>query len=202
MCDSAQSNSHQSSNDRLPESHKLNSFAKLRRMQKPVEGLPAKPLLGLYILPLYKGGIEKNRTSVLSFHGNIKFINQALMHKVKGEQKMSLASKLKTADFRALTPIGFYAVAGILLLALLPFVNFPPHIGLTGILSLITAYGLVKKRFWAFWLVIALFFVVTMFSLYTLYVIALGNLPTALSMIAYVILTWIFTAYVASKRNA
>ena len=158
--------------------------------------------MGLFIVPLYKGAIEKNRTSVLSLQGNIKFINQALMLKVKGEQKMSLASKLKTADFRALAPIGFYAVAGILLLALLPFANFPPHIGLTGILSLITAYGLVKKRFWAFWLVIALFFVATTFSLYILYFIAFSNLLVALSMIAYLILTWIFTAYVISKRNA
>jgi hypothetical protein len=114
---------------------------------------------------------------------------------------MSFTSKLKTADFRALAPVVFYGAVGIIFLALLPFANFPPHIGLTGILSLVTAYGIFKKRFWALWLVVALFAVATTFSLYTLYVIAFTNWIVGISMIVYAALTWLFTLYIVLKRK-
>ena len=114
---------------------------------------------------------------------------------------MSFASKLKTADARALAPVAFYGAVGIIFLALLPFANFPPHIGLTGILSLVTAYGIFKKRFWALWLVIALFAVATTLSLYTLYVIAFTNWIVAISMIVYAVLTWLVTLYIVLKRK-
>ena len=114
---------------------------------------------------------------------------------------MPFGSKLKTADVKTLAPVTFYGVVGVLFLALLPFANFPPHIGLTGILSLITAYGLLMKRFWATWLVVALFFVATTFSLYTLYYIMFSNLVVGVSMIAYAVLTWVFTAYTLSRRK-
>jgi len=110
-------------------------------------------------------------------------------------------SKLKTADFRELAPVIFYGGVGILLIVLLPFANFPPHIGLTGALSLVTAYGILKNRFWAFWLVIALLAVATTISLYTLSVVAFTNWIVAISMIAYAVLTWIFTLHLALKRN-
>jgi hypothetical protein len=114
---------------------------------------------------------------------------------------MSFTSKLKTADFRALAPVVFYGAVGIIFLVLLPFANFPPHIGLTGILSLVTAYGIFKKRFWALWLVVALFAVATTISLYTLYVIAFTNLIMGISMIVYAALTWLFTLYIVLKRK-
>ncbi len=110
-------------------------------------------------------------------------------------------SKLKNADFRELAPVFFYGSVGILLIVLLPFANFPPHIGLTGALSLVTAYGILKNRFWAFWLVIALFAVATTISLYTLSVVAFTNWIVAISMISYAVLTWIFTLHLALKRN-
>lgn len=113
---------------------------------------------------------------------------------------MSFASKLKTADIRELAPAAFYGAVGIILLALLPFADFPPHIGLTGILSLVTAYGIFKKRSWATWLVVALFAVATTISLYTLYVMAFTNWIVAISMIAYAVLTWVFTAYIILKK--
>jgi hypothetical protein len=115
---------------------------------------------------------------------------------------VSFMSKLKTADVRALAPVAFYGAAGIIFLVLLPFANFPPHIGLTGILSLVTAYGILKKRFWALWLVVALFAVATTLSLYTLYVIAFTNWIVGTSMIVYAILTWIFTLYIVLKRKS
>jgi SNF family Na+-dependent transporter len=118
---------------------------------------------------------------------------------------MSFASKLKaikTMGIRALAPIAFYGVVGILFLVLLPFANFPPHIGLTGIMSLITAYGLFMKRSWAKWLVIALFFVATTISLYTLYYITFSNWIVSISMIAYAVLTWVFTVRTLLKEKS
>ena len=115
---------------------------------------------------------------------------------------MSFASKLKTAGIQTLAPAAFYGAAGIIFLMLLPLANFPPHIGLTGILSLVTAYGILKKRFWALWLVVALFAVATTISLYTLYVVQFSNWLVGISMVAYAVLTWIFTAYIMLKRKA
>jgi hypothetical protein len=114
---------------------------------------------------------------------------------------MSLASKLRSMELGTIAPIGFYGVAGIILLVLLPFANFPPHIGLTGILSLVTAYGLFKKRFWAIWLVAALFAVATTIALITLYYVAFSNLVVSISMVAYAVLTWVFTLYLAVKSR-
>ena len=114
---------------------------------------------------------------------------------------MSFGSKLKAADARTLAPVAFYGAVGIIFLALLPFANFPPHVGLTGILSLVTAYGILKKSFWAIWLVGALFAVATTISLYTLYIVQFSNWLVGISMVAYAILTWIFTAYIMSKRK-
>jgi drug/metabolite transporter (DMT)-like permease len=114
---------------------------------------------------------------------------------------MSVVSKLKTADVQTLAPAVFYCAAGIILLVMLPLANFPPHIGLTGILSLVTAYGILKKRFWAFWLVVALFAVATTISLYTLYVIAFTNVIVGVSMIVYAVLTWLVTLYIVLKRK-
>jgi hypothetical protein len=114
---------------------------------------------------------------------------------------VSFGSKLNTARIRTLAPVAFYAAVGIIFLALLPFANFPPHVGLTGILSLVTAYGIFKKSFWATWLVVALFAVATTISLYTLYIVQFSNWLVGISMVAYAVLTWGFTAYIMLKRN-
>ncbi|MCX8153318.1 MAG: hypothetical protein N3E52_02675 [Candidatus Bathyarchaeota archaeon] len=114
---------------------------------------------------------------------------------------MAFASKLKNADVRALAPVAFYGAVGIIFLVLLPFSNFPPHIGLTGILNLMAAYGLFRNKFWALWLVTALFAVATTLSLYTVYVIAFSNWLVSISVLAYAILTWVFTAQIMLKRK-
>ena len=114
---------------------------------------------------------------------------------------MPFTSKLKTADFKALGSVAFYGAVGIIFLALLPFANFPPHIGLTGILNLVTAYGIFKKRFWALWLVVALFAVSNTISLYTLYVIAFTNIIVGISMIIYAILAWLVTLHIVLRRK-
>ena len=114
---------------------------------------------------------------------------------------MSFMSKLKTVGIQTLAPTVFYGAVGIILLVLLPLANFPPHIGLTGILSLVTAYGILKKRFWALWLVVALFAVATTLSLYTLAIIAFTNVVVGISMIVYAVLTWLVTLYIVLKRK-
>jgi len=114
---------------------------------------------------------------------------------------VSFISKLKTLGIQTLAPTVFYGAVGIIFLVLLPLANFPPHIGLTGIISLITAYGILTKRFWALWLVVALFAVATVFSLYTLYVIAFTNVIVSVSVLVYAVLTWFITLYIVLKRK-
>jgi len=112
---------------------------------------------------------------------------------------MSLKSKLRIENVGMFMALIFYAAAGIICFAVLPMTGFPPHIGIIGISSLLTAYGLFRKRAWTIWFVIMLFFTVTTFSVATLY---FGrDLLLEIRMVAYLILTWIFTAYVADKRK-
>jgi hypothetical protein len=113
---------------------------------------------------------------------------------------VAFASKLKSIGVQKLLQVGFYGAVGIVFLVLLPFASFPPHIGLTGTLYLVTAYSIFKSRFWALWLVVALFAVATTISFYTLYVIAFTNWVVGVSMIVYAALTWIFTLYFVLKR--
>jgi ABC-type glycerol-3-phosphate transport system permease component len=114
---------------------------------------------------------------------------------------VSLASKLKAPELTTLAPIIFFVAVGIIFLALLPFSGFPPHIGLIGTLSLIAAYGLLKKRFWAMWLVGALFVAAMTLSLYTLMFAGFSNLAVGLGMVAYAILTLVVTVYLVLKSR-
>jgi len=95
----------------------------------------------------------------------------------------------------------FYAIVGIIFLALMPMANFPPHIGIIAIFSLVAAYGVFRKRAWAIWFIIILFFVATTFSAFMISDIMTGDYLLGASMIAYLILTWVFTAYATSKRK-
>lgn len=111
---------------------------------------------------------------------------------------MPAKSKLrftKKLSVKALAPVLFYSVVGVLFLVLLPFSSYPPHIALTGIMNLITAYTIFTKRSWAKWLIAALFFVATTISLYTLYYVITSNWLVSVSLIAYAVFTWIFTAH-------
>jgi len=114
---------------------------------------------------------------------------------------MSLKSKLKIEDTGMFAASLFYTIVGILCFAVLPMTDFPPHIGIIGILSLITAYGLFKKRVWTIWLVVVLFFMATTFSAVTLYHVLGSDIILGTSALIYLILTWVFTAYTAGKRK-
>jgi hypothetical protein len=114
---------------------------------------------------------------------------------------VSLSKRLKTFKPFQLASIAFYAVTGLILLAFLPLTGYPPHLGFLGIFSLITAYSLFAKRGWAPWLVAIIFIVNTAFSLDVLLSIGFSNIVVALSMLAYAVLTWMFTAYLLLKRK-
>ena len=115
---------------------------------------------------------------------------------------MSIAAKLKTLNRAELAPLAFYAISGIILLALLPFAGFPPHVALIGILSLIAAYSLFTNRGWTLWLVAVLFFIASVFAFYTLYFAGFSNLLLGLGLVVYVALTWVFALYILFKRKA
>jgi uncharacterized membrane protein (DUF2068 family) len=112
---------------------------------------------------------------------------------------MSIASRIGSRGMFA-TSI-FYSIVGIVFLVLLPMSGFAPHIGLLGVISLVTAYGLFRKRAWSFWLVIILFVSATTFALFMIYGVLAKELLTGLIAFAYLILTWIFTVYAALKRK-
>jgi uncharacterized membrane protein YecN with MAPEG domain len=114
---------------------------------------------------------------------------------------MSLKSKLKIENIGMFATFIFYAIVGIVCFVVLPMTNFPPHFGIIGIFSLVAAYGLFKKRVWAIWLVAMLFFIATTVSVVTLYHVLLNDLLLGISSIAYLILTWVFTAYTVAKRK-
>ncbi|MGQ9507328.1 MAG: hypothetical protein ACUVTB_05660 [Candidatus Bathycorpusculaceae bacterium] len=112
---------------------------------------------------------------------------------------MSIKIKMENVGiFLALT---FYVVVGVICFVVLPLANFLPTLGIMGVLSLITAYGIFKKRFWAIWLVVMLLFIATTFSASMLYSYFGKDLIIDISMFAYLILTWIFTAYAVAKRK-
>jgi hypothetical protein len=115
---------------------------------------------------------------------------------------MSLATRFKMENIGMLAATAFYAIIGVVCFIILAVVDFRlVHIGIIGILSLAAAYGLFRKRDWTIWLIAVLFFMATTFSAYILYYLAFRDLALGLSAIAYLILTWIFTAYVTVKRK-
>jgi hypothetical protein len=111
---------------------------------------------------------------------------------------MSISSRIGSKGMFATSV--FYAVVGIVFLILLPMSGFAPHIGLLGVISLVTAYGLFRKRTWSLWLIVILFVSYTTFALFMIYDALATELITSTIMVAYLILTWIFTGYAALKR--
>lgn len=104
----------------------------------------------------------------------------------------------------------FYAVAGCLQFVILAFLGFGffPAAAL-GVLSLITAYGLIKKKRWLTWLITALLFLGTTFGGFTLYYSILREtfspniqiLLFHLALIIYLALNVIAVVYALAKRE-
>ena len=113
----------------------------------------------------------------------------------------ALATRLKNFNRIELISLAFYALSGIILLVSLPFAGYAPQLGLLGILSLIVAYGVFTKRGWASWLVFILFVAASTFSIYTLLSAGFADVLLGLSMVGYVVLTWVFAIYLLLIRR-
>jgi len=118
-----------------------------------------------------------------------------------------LKFKLKVENPIVLLFSIFYAIVGIAFLFIFVFYSFQLlHLGIIGVLSLITAYGVFRMEKWAVWLVVTLFFLGTTFGAITLYdSIVLqtfeGALLFHLTLIVYLIMTVVAFIYVAAKRK-
>lgn len=123
---------------------------------------------------------------------------------------MALKERLKIESTPIFVFIVFYLLAAIWNLAIL----FSNGIALVqtaviALLSLITAYGLYKMQKWSLWLVVALFFIGNTFGLVTLYWSIVRDgfagsievLLLNLALIGYVIMTWLATIYIGSRRD-
>ncbi|MEM3463265.1 MAG: hypothetical protein QXL91_00165, partial [Candidatus Bathyarchaeia archaeon] len=75
------------------------------------------------------------------------------------------------------------------------------HMGLLGIISLATAYGLLRRRFWALWSIFVVTFMATVLAFSMLYYTMGSYILVDVVVTAYLILTWVFTVYVASRRR-
>jgi len=102
----------------------------------------------------------------------------------------------------------FYIIAGAVEVFYMVIEKFaaPPHIGVLGLLSLITAYGLFKMRKWSVLLVIALFFLEVTFGAIALYNSVIlqtfgGALLLNIALTVYMILLLIAFIYVVAKRE-
>lgn len=113
----------------------------------------------------------------------------------------TLTYRLKSFNRIELAAIFFYFISGIILLAFLPLIGFPPQLALLGILSIITGYGVFTKRGWAPWILFILFAGASTFSIYTLAVTGFSNILLGISMLAYAVLTWIFAGYLLLRRR-
>jgi len=121
---------------------------------------------------------------------------------------MTLKSKFKVENPVVFLFSVFYVIGGAIEVFYLAAENFaaPPHIGVIGLLSLITAYGLFKMRRWSVLLVTALFFLGIAFGATTLYnSVTLQTFEGALlfhtAMIVYMIMLLIAFVYVVAKRE-
>ncbi len=103
----------------------------------------------------------------------------------------------------------FYLIAGIAQLVILAISPIMP-IGVLAISCLITAYGLIKMRKWAVWLVVILLFPEITFTTVTLYASIMQQqaffpnlewLLLNLILVIYVIATLIASVYVLAKRQ-
>lgn len=114
---------------------------------------------------------------------------------------MALNSIIKNETLGSLASISFFGLVGLIFFILLPMSGFPPHVGLLAVSSVAAAYGLFKKRSWAIWLITGLLFVVTTFSVVTLYYVFGNDLLATIGFAVYLVLSWVFTVYVWATRK-
>ena len=114
---------------------------------------------------------------------------------------MSVGSRFKIENKGFFAASIFYLLAGVSFLVGMALTDFPLHLGIVGLFSLITAYALMMRKGWALYFVLVSFFVGTTFAAFIIYGFVLSSY-LGLAMVAYLVLTWIATAYVATKRSS
>ena len=121
---------------------------------------------------------------------------------------MTLKSKFKVENPIVFLFSVFYIIVGAVEVSYVVVENFraAPNIGVLGLLSLITAYGLFKMRKWSVLLVIALFFLGIPFGATALSNSVIlqtfgGALLLNVALIAYMIILLIAFIYVVAKRE-
>jgi len=119
---------------------------------------------------------------------------------------MKLKLKLKLENPIVLLFSIFYAIVGIVLLFIFVFYSLQLlHLGIIGVLSLITAYGVFRMEKWAVWLVIVLFLLGNTVGIITLALTsgwpAEFGVLLRLPLIIYLIITWVISIYVVAKRK-
>ena len=120
---------------------------------------------------------------------------------------MGLVSRLKIESKGMFIFALFYlvaAAANIIVLGMYEARLF--HVGLVAILSLLAAFGLIRLNRWSLWFVIGLFFIVTTYGAIMLSMVASSygggsDILAIAAWVAYLILTWVATVYVAAKRK-
>jgi hypothetical protein len=115
---------------------------------------------------------------------------------------MSVSSKLKLEGKGMLAAAVFHAAVGVVFLVWMFVSGFPFHVGIIALFSLVSAYALMRKRGWAVWFVVICFFAATTFAAFVIYGSVTSNVLLGLEMVVYLVLTWVFTAYVANKRGS
>lgn len=114
---------------------------------------------------------------------------------------MSPKSKSRIESFGIAAASLFYAVVGVICFSVLAVIDFRlVHIGIIGVLSLTAAYGVLRSKVWSTWVVVALFFIGTTFSVYTLYRTFWGRFLLDGVLVVYLFFTWVFTVYITTKR--
>ncbi len=115
---------------------------------------------------------------------------------------MGFRSRLTIENIGLLLASIFYAVVGVVCFVILATMDYElVHIGLIGIISLATAYGLFMRRRWVLWSAFVLFFMNTTFSLSMLYYTMGGNVLIDAAVVLYLVLTWVATIYLAARRK-
>ncbi len=114
---------------------------------------------------------------------------------------MRLSAIMKDINLSQFIVAIFNIVAGIILLAYLPSIAFPPHVAFIGIINFITAYSILGKRGWAPFLVFFLLVTNTSFVIFTLYSAGFSNILLAFSMLTYAVLTWVMAGVFFFKKK-
>ena len=124
--------------------------------------------------------------------------------------RMSFQSILKMKNKWMLFFTIFYILVGAANLMIVGIYDFGLfHIGLIAILSFVAAFGLYQQQSWVLWPIFAIFFISTVYSVLMINAF-LGNYQVnphagiilgVVAYSAYLVLTWIGTAYIGVKRN-